>query len=115
MAKFRGKVGYLITSEKEIDGEPSGVWEETYNERIYYGDIQRNISRWESVGNLNDDISISNIISIVADPFAYENFQYIKYVEYMNTKWKVQSVEVQQPRLLLTLGGVYNANTNGFA
>ena len=57
---------------------------------------------------LNDDVNISNEISIVADPFAYQNFHAMRYVEFMGAKWKISSVEVQYPRLILTVGGVYN-------
>jgi hypothetical protein len=59
-------------------------------------------------GTLNDNINMSNEISIVADPFANENFQSIKYIEYMGTLWRVNNVDVQYPRLILRMGGVYN-------
>lgn len=108
MARFYGEIGYLITSEKIINGERTGIFEEQLIPRFYYGDIIRNVSRWDSSGSLNDDISINNNISIVADPFAVANFQHIKYVKWLDTKWKVTSVEVQYPRLILSMGGVYN-------
>ena len=74
----------------------------------HYGDILQNHMRPQSDNKVNDNITISNQISIVADPFAISNFHNIKYVEYMGTNWKVTSVDVQYPRLLLTLGSVYN-------
>lgn len=104
MAKFYGKIGYI----QSVETEP-GIWEEQAVERNYYGDITKNISRYQSNGTVNDDITISNMISVVADPYANENFQHIRYVEFMGTKWKVTNVEVQYPRLILSLGGVYNA------
>lgn len=103
MARFYGNVGYVTTSE----GVP-GVWEEVVSERSYFGDVLKNHSRWQSTENLNDDITNSNQISIVADPFAFENYQFIKFVRWMGASWKVTSIEVQRPRLILTLGGVYN-------
>lgn len=103
MAKFYGKIGYAITEETV-----PGVWTEEITERNYYGDIIRNMRRLESSGNLNDNINIANEISIVADPFANQNFHAMRYVEFMGTKWKISSVEVQYPRLRLTIGGVYN-------
>lgn len=103
MAKFYGNIGYVNTVEVE-----PGIWEEQIIERTYYGDLTRNISKFQSSGGVNDDINISNNISIVADPYANENFQYMRYVEFMGTKWKITNVEVQHPRLLLTIGGVYN-------
>lgn len=62
----------------------------------------------ESGETLSDDVSISNMISIIADPYAYENFFAVKYVEWQGVKWNVKSIDVQPPRLVLTIGGVYN-------
>ena len=103
MAKFYGNIGYI----KTVEVEP-GVWEEQVIERPYYGDLTRNTSRFQSSGGVNDDINISNNISIVADPYANENFQHMRYVEFMGAKWKITNVEVKYPRLILTAGGVYN-------
>ena len=103
MNKFYGKIGYAIT----IETTP-GVWVEQIVERSYYGDVIRNIRRLQSSENLNDDINVSNEISIVADAFANQNFHSMRYVEYMGTKWKVSSIEVKYPRLILSIGGVYN-------
>lgn len=103
MAKFYGKVGYIQT----VESEP-GYWEEKAIERDYYGDITRNTSRYQNGGQVNEDIVINNILSIVADPYANENFQHMRYVVWMGAKWNITNVEVQYPRLLLTLGGMYN-------
>lgn len=103
MAKFYGKIGFFTTVEEE-----PGLWVEKIVERLYFGDLLRNLRRLETSSNVNDNINISNQISILADPFAYDNFHSIKYVEFMNSKWKVTSVEVQYPRLILEIGGVYN-------
>lgn len=103
MAKFYGKVGYA-----EVVETYPGVWEEEFTERNYYGDVLRNTRRLESSGNVNDNIVVSNVVSLIADPYAYQNFHSIRYVEWMGALWKVTNVEVQRPRLLLTLGGVYN-------
>lgn len=105
MAKFYGKIGYVETVETT-----PGVWQnKIVAERNYSGDLNRINRRIESSGNLNDDINIANELSIVADPFANQNFHLMRYVEYMGTKWKITSVEVKQyPRLVLILGGVYN-------
>lgn len=103
MAKFYGAIGYAVTEETK-----PGVWTEKIVEHVYYGDLTRNTRRLQSVDQLNDNIDVANEISIVADPFANENFHSMRYVEFMGAKWKVTSVEVQYPRLILTLGGVYN-------
>ena len=104
MAKWFGKIGYATTAETA-----PGVWEESITVRDYYGDIIRNSRRLQSGDKVNDDLNISNQLSIVSDPYANENFHAMRYAEFMGAKWKVTDVEVQYPRLLLTLGGVYNA------
>lgn len=103
MAKFSGKVGYI----NSVETAP-GVWEEQYIEKQYYGDIIRNISKFQPSGGVNDNITIANSISIIADPFANENFQHMRYVLFMGAKWKILDIEVQYPRITLTIGGVYN-------
>lgn len=103
MMKFYGMIGYAETVETK-----SGVWTKKITERPYYGDLTRISRRFQSTENLNDDLVISNELSIVSDPFANENFHLMQYAEYMGVKWKITNVEVQYPRLILTLGGVYN-------
>lgn len=103
MAKFYGKIGYIDTVETE-----PGIWEEQIVEREYYGDLTRNTSRFQQSGGVNDDINISNNISILADPYANENFQHMRYVEFMSAKWKINNIDIQYPRIILTVGGVYN-------
>lgn len=103
MAKFYGKIGYANTEETT-----PGVWVEHITERSYYGELVRNTRRLESSGNLNDNINIANEISIVADPYAHSHFHEMRYVEFQGAKWKVSNITVQHPRLILTLGGVYN-------
>lgn len=103
MAKFYGAIGYSVTEETR-----PGIWKENIIERMYYGDLVRNTRRLQSSDKLNDNIDVSNEISILADPFANDNFHSMKYVEFMGAKWKITSVEVQYPRLILTIGGVYN-------
>lgn len=104
MAKFYGKVGYA----EPVETSP-GVWMDEITERTYSGDLIRNNSRWAtSSESTNDDLNLNTQISIVADPYAYQKFHFIKYVEFMGAKWKVTSVDPQRPRLILNVGGVYN-------
>lgn len=103
MAKWCGIIGYA----EQVETTP-GVWSEQVTERKYYGDVIRNNRRLQSAGKLNDDINVGNEISIIADPFANNNFHSMRYVEFMGTKWKVTTVDVQYPRLILSLGGIYN-------
>ena len=103
MAKFYGKVGYGISKETA-----PGVWVDEIVERPYYGELVRNTRKMQMSDKVIDDINIANEISILADPFARDNFQYMRYVEFMGVKWKVTTVDVQFPRLILSIGGLYN-------
>jgi hypothetical protein len=103
MAKFYGVIGYGTTVETA-----PGVWEEKITEKSYFGDLIRNTRRIQSADQLNDNINVANEISIVADPFANENFHSMRYVEFMGAKWKISNVDVRYPRLILTVGGLYN-------
>ena len=104
MTRWCGVIGYAETLEIK-----PGVWSEEFTERKYYGDLLRNSRRLQGSQQVNDDITISNQISILADPYAVQHFHAIRYAELFGTKWKVSSVEVQYPRLILELGGIYNA------
>ena len=99
-------MGYAVT----LEARP-GIWEEKLIERNYYGDVIRNTRRLENGESVNDDVVLNNSISIVADPYAYQNILAIRYIRWMGALWKVTNVEVQSPRLLLTIGGVYNGPT----
>ena len=104
MSKFYGVVGYVIP----VESRP-GVWKHDVIERESYGDVLKISSNWStSSDSTNDDLNIEKRISIVADPYAYQNAHRIKYVEYLGAKWKVKSVEPSYPRLILNVGGVYN-------
>lgn len=103
MAKWYGVIGYAETVETT-----PGVWKEQITKRNYYGDLTRNTRRLQTADKLNDDINISNELSIVADPYAMNNFHSMRYAEFMGTAWKITNVEVQYPRLILSLGGVWN-------
>lgn len=107
MSKWYGKIGYEETSETT-----PGVWTSGTTEKEYIGDIYKLSSRWQERENssedVNDDINISNRISIIADPYAFKNFSKMRYIEFMGTFWKIESVEVNFPRLTISLGGVWN-------
>ena len=106
MAKFYGMIGFAEQVE-----EAPGVWVDKITIRPYYGDLVRNTRKLQSRDQLNDNIDIANDISIIADPYAVENFHKMRYTEFMGTKWKVTNVEVQYPRLILTVGGVWNGES----
>jgi hypothetical protein len=104
MPKYFGKVGFA----ESVETAP-GIWEDRIVERSFYGDVVRDLRRLQNHTKLNDDITITNSFSIVADKYAYANFHKIRYLEYMGTKWKVESVDASTPpRLTLDVGAVYN-------
>lgn len=105
MAKWFGKVWF--SNVEEVETAP-GVWKDEPVKREYYGDLIRNHKRYEQAQQINDNITLQNEISILADPYAIQNFQYIRAVEIMGTPWRVTAVDVQYPRLSLSIGGVYN-------
>jgi len=108
MARFHGPVGYGSSIESPPD---SGIWVDEIEQFSYFGDVLQNTRKLDDGQGLNDDISVTNRISIVANEYAFQHFFKIKYVGWMGTLWTVTSVEVRSPRLILTLGSVYNGPT----
>ena len=103
MAKFYGNIGYAETVEVE-----PGIWEAKIIERPYYGDINRNTRKLENSGSVNDNVNISNEISIVADPYANEHVYAMRYIHFQGSKWKITNAEILLPRIVLSIGGLYN-------
>lgn len=106
MGKFCGKIGFAET----VKTAP-GIFKERITERQYFGDVTRNLRRSENSAKVNGDINISNEISIVADPYANKNLYSMRYVVFNGAKWIIESAEVQYPRIILSIGGLYNENT----
>lgn len=105
MAKYYGEIGFGVVTEVK-----PGVYKNVIVKRNYYGDLIKNTRSLQSANQLNDNVNVSNDISIVADPYARENFHSMLYVTFMGTKWKVSHIDVQYPRLILSVGGVYNGS-----
>ena len=107
MARFHGEIGFLRTVEEDPVNRP-GIYVEKIVKRNYSGDVLSNSRRWDSSGYLNDNLTINNRISIVADSFINENFGAMKYVRWQGVKWKITNAEIQYPRIILTIGGEYH-------
>ena len=105
MSKWYGKIGYA----ESVEVEP-GDWQEKITERSYYGDMYRNTRLLQNSGGINDNVNVANQISIVADPYANDHIFAMRYIEFQKAKWKISNVEVQYPRLILTVGGLWNGN-----
>lgn len=107
MARFHGEVGFLRTVEEDPINHP-GVWVEKLTPKKYYGDVLSNSRRWNQNGTLNDTLVINNRISIVADGFMRSNLGAMKYVKWQGIPWSITNVEIQYPRVILTIGGEYH-------
>lgn len=103
MAKYYGPIGFAKTVE-----EVPGVWVESITERNYYGDVIKNRSQIVPSEYLNDNINVNNQFSIMADPYALANFPSMRYIKWMGVLWKIRDIEVQRPRLIINIGGIYN-------
>lgn len=107
MAKFSGKVGFIETSETV-----PGVWDEVVTEKHYTGDITGDYKRWTGpTGGSSDTLTTKTEISVIIDAYANLHFPNIRYVVWMGARWTVSTVDVKRPRLIMTLGGVYNGHT----
>lgn len=107
MARFYGEIGYAEMAETA-----PGVWEEVMREYPYYGDVLRQSRTMENGQSVNNNVFVNNSISIVADAYANEHFHAMRYIRWMGSLWKVTNVEVQRPRLILTIGGLWNGNAD---
>lgn len=110
MARFHDVIGYGDT----IETKP-GVWKDGITERMYTGTILQNNRKQDVSDKVNDDISVGNRISILADAYAYDHFFNMEYIRWAGVLWKVTDVDVQRPRLILRLGGVYNGPKGAIA
>lgn len=104
MAKWAGIIGY----SNQVETSP-GIWEEVLIKKHYVGDLVRNTRSLTNDNQINDGVSISNQISFISDPYARENFHLIRYATFMGQKWKVTSADIEYPRIVISLGGIYNA------
>jgi hypothetical protein len=106
MARFYGVIGFAAAVETA-----AGVWTDVITEFSYFGDVVKSNRKLDEGEKVNFDISVQNSISIVADAYASEHIFAMRYVNWAGALWVVSTVEVQSPRLLLRLGGVYNGPT----
>jgi hypothetical protein len=103
MAKYSGMIGYAIQSETA-----PGVWEDQIVEKSYRGDIILNQQRWQQSEGANDNLNLDNSISVIADLYAYSNIGFMKYIVMNGKKWKITSLAINRPRIVLQIGGLYN-------
>lgn len=103
MAKFYGEIGFSITEETA-----PGVWTEQIVARNYCGETIQNHRRWAEGASLNDDVTLTVKVSVIADDFITQNLPFVRYIKWHGNKFKVNMVDTQYPRIIMNLGGVYN-------
>ena len=102
MAKYYGMIGFATQEETK-----PGIWEDVIEERPYKGDVLRNGRRYDRAEGINDNFTITNQFSIVSDAFLYSHIPALRYLEYMGSKFKIASADLDRPRVIISVGGVY--------
>lgn len=104
MARYHGRIGYAT----QVEIRP-GVYEDVIEERLYFGTVTKDVAKWRTSGErLHKELTLSNLISVMADAYTEQNVHNIRYIEWMGTLWSIADVEIARPRLVIRLGGVYN-------
>jgi len=103
MPKCSGVIGYALAGETQ-----PGVWTEGITEKVYYGDVVRDSRRIVDQGEINGSININNNISVVSNKFMLDNLAFMRYISFAKSKWEISSVDIKPPRIVITLGGLYN-------
>jgi hypothetical protein len=110
MARFTGLVGY-VTQEESVPG----VWSQSETPKMMKGDIIRQSitngkgDRVADSGKVNDDVSLGHRVSLIGDAYAFANCFNMKWVQINGIKWSISSIEMQRPRIIVSLGGMWNA------
>lgn len=102
--KYVGNIGFL-SSNTEVTG---GIATQPIISKRYFGEIITTSSRLQTQDKINPDVTINNSIAILLDGYLNNNLSNIVYVEFLNKKWSVSSIELRHPRVILSLGGLYN-------
>jgi hypothetical protein len=103
MSKYSGMIGFVRNYEKE-----PGIWEDEVTEKKYTGDILKNNQRFSVGSTITGDVKITNVFSIMGNKYAFDHVSDIRYLEWRGNRWVVESIELNYPRLEMTIGGIYN-------
>lgn len=106
MARFAGAVGFA----EQVNTAP-GVYRDEIVERQYTGTVIRNAVRWNTGSEVNEPMRLDQSISIILDPYFNDHLQALRYVRWMGGLWKITSVQIQRPRVILQLGSEYHEQT----
>ena len=105
--KFSGMIGFEL--ERVEDPDRPSVYRPQMIEKNYKGDVLNRTSRWQQSDiAVDDNLNVSNRISVVSNKFLDDNLSSMKYIVFKGVAWKINSITLQPPRLILEMGGVYN-------
>lgn len=102
MSRFSGKLGFVITRETE-----EGVWLEDFVELPVKGTIRNLYVRNDNSSSANTNLRLTNEISVLMNSNIETYLETLKYVVWKGSKWEVQSIGANYPRLTINLGGPY--------
>lgn len=107
--KWSGKIGFYVDEEVIKDGIGTGIWKPQIVERSYTGNIVRDYRSQENTNDkVNEDVTISNNISVILDRYLDSHICDIKYITFKGVKWKVKGFTINHPRIDISIGGIYN-------
>ena len=102
MPRFSGKLGFVMTRETE-----EGVWLEEKIEIPIKGTIRSLYVRNDNNSSVNTNLRLTNEVSVLLNSKIATYLETLKYVVWKGSKWEVQSIGVNYPRLTINLGGLY--------
>ena len=102
MSRFSGKLGFVMTRETE-----EGVWLEDKIEIPVKGTIRSLYVRNDNNSSVNSNLRLTNEVSVLMNSKITTYLETLKYVVWKGSKWEVQSIGVNYPRLTINLGGLY--------
>lgn len=103
MTKYAGLVGYVVQEQTA----PS-VWTPVETPKRMKGDIIRQSASTQNDDKVNSDITLNHRVSLIGDAYAFSSYFNIRWIEIDGHKWEVTNVEVQRPRIIVSLGGPWN-------
>jgi len=101
--RVSGVIGYGIPTKIR-----PGVVEDVIVEKKFRGETVRPPSSGpDETAKVNDDLHVGVTISVVATAYHNTHVHLLRYISWQGQLWKVSNVEVQHPRLIMRLGGLY--------